>query len=248
MTAPAASLPNLPTRRTVRWGLTRYRDALARQENLVSQRLAGSIPDTLVLTEHHPVYTLGARPGAAQHLLWDEATRADAGVEVVQINRGGDITFHGPGQLVGYGILDLGQRGRDLHAYLRDLEQVLIDALASFGLAADRNPGKTGIWCGDRKVAAIGVAVRRWISYHGFALNVAPDLRYFQGIVPCGLTDSTVTSLELEMAETPTMAEVSQAVEAAFWQQFGANSAQLVPEEPVGGIQGPGGDDQQRPG
>ncbi|MDP0500018.1 MAG: lipoyl(octanoyl) transferase LipB [Verrucomicrobiota bacterium JB022] len=215
--------------RTLNWGRTRYRDALARQQVLVAQRLAKAVPDTLVLTEHEPVYTLGARPGADQHLLWDEATRATAGVEVVKINRGGDVTFHGPGQLVGYAFLDLTERGRDLHAYLRQLEEALIQALAGFGLEAGRREGKTGIWLAERKIAAIGVAVRRWVTYHGFALNVSTDLRYFGGIVPCGITDGSVTSLEAELGQPVDAKAVAEAVTTSFWRQFAAPAQAVAP-------------------
>lgn len=213
-----------PTYRTLNWGRTRYRDALARQQVLVSQRMAGAVPDTLVLTEHQPVFTLGARPGADQHLVWDEATRETAGVEVVRINRGGDVTYHGPGQLVGYAFLNLAERERDLHAYLRQLEEVVIRALRTFGLESGRREGKTGIWLEDRKIAAIGVAVKRWITYHGFALNVSTDLRYFTGIVPCGITDGTVTSMEKELGTAVDDKAVAQAIQTSFWQQFAGTS------------------------
>src|SRR5690606_14335611 len=199
------------------WGRTRYADATARQLELVQQRIDGTIGDTLVFTEHDPVYTVGLRTGAAAHLVWDETRRSSEGIEVSATNRGGDITYHGPGQLVGYPIMSLDGR-RDLHAYLRLLEDVLIDTVASFGVTATQRPGLTGIWIGTRKVAAIGVAVRRWVTYHGFALNVSPNLEHFGGIVPCGIapTVGSVTSLERECARTPTLAEVQAAASAAF--------------------------------
>lgn len=199
----------------VDWGRTEYRDAWARQHRLIEDRLAGRIGDTLVFTEHEPVYTLGVRPGAARHLLIDEAEAAARGIAVVQSNRGGDITYHGPGQIVGYPIIDLDRR-RDLHAYLRLLEQVVINAVGALGLAASRRPGRTGIWLGPRKVAAIGVASRRWITYHGFALNVNVDLGPFAGIVPCGLADSAVTSLRQELGRELDLGEVKQVVAATF--------------------------------
>jgi len=183
------------------WGRTRYEPAWRAQEELVARRLAGEIPDTLVFTEHEPVYTVGLRSGAEKHLVWDAPRLARAGIEVVKTNRGGDITYHGPGQIVGYPIVSLDTH-RDLHAYLRFLEEVLIAAVARLGLSADRREGLTGIWIGERKVAAIGVSVRRWVAYHGFALNVSPDLAHFTGIIPCGIaaTDGTVTSLAAELA------------------------------------------------
>ncbi len=206
------------------WGRTRYRDATQRQLEQVEQRLTGTVGDALIFTEHEPVYTVGRRQGAEVHLLWNETQRRDAGVELETTNRGGDITYHGPGQIVGYPIVDLSSR-RDLHAYLRCLEQVLIDTVAEFGVSAERRPGLTGIWVEDRKLAAIGVAVRRWIAYHGFALNVAPDLRHFEGIVPCGIrsTQGTVTSLARELGRPVALEQVKPMLAERFqraWVQF----------------------------
>jgi len=206
---------------TLDWGRTRHPDAQRRQEELVAQRIAGEVGDTLVFTEHDPVFTLGLRKGAADHLVWDESQRQAAGVEVVQTNRGGDITYHGPGQLVGYPIVSLDAH-RDLHAYLRFLEQVVINTLGKLGLAASRRPGKTGIWLADRKIAAIGVAVRRWVTYHGFAVNVAPDLAHFDGIVPCGIaaSEGKVTSMAAELPDCPPLAEVKAVLADEFWTGF----------------------------
>jgi lipoyl(octanoyl) transferase len=206
---------------TLDWGRTRHGDATARQLDLVARRLAGEIGDTLIFTEHDPVFTLGLRGGADAHLLWNEARLAREGIAVVQTNRGGDITYHGPGQIVGYPIVSLAS-SRDLHAYLRFLEQVLIDALAVLGLPATRREGLTGIWIGKRKIAAIGVAVRRWVTYHGFALNVDPDLTHFGGIVPCGIASSegTVTSLAAELGRTVDHAKVKDALAREFWTQL----------------------------
>ncbi|MFW6217747.1 MAG: lipoyl(octanoyl) transferase LipB [Verrucomicrobiota bacterium] len=180
------------------WGRTRYTEALERQKALVDRRRKGEAGDTLVFTEHAPVYTTGLRKGAARHLVWDEAALHALGIEFVASNRGGDITYHGPGQIVAYPILSL-QHSRDLHAYLRGLEEVVIRSLAHFGLQSDRREGKTGIWLESRKICAIGVAVRSWVTYHGFALNLAPDLSHFNGIVPCGITDGSVTSMQREL-------------------------------------------------
>jgi lipoyl(octanoyl) transferase len=209
----------LPSHATVDWGRTRYEAARERQNELVSQRIAGEIGDTLVFTEHEPVFTLGMRRESEQHLVWNETQLAREGVEVVKTNRGGDITYHGPGQIVGYPIVSLVAR-QDLHAYLRFLEQVLINSVGALGLAATRRDGKTGIWLGPRKLAAIGVAVRRWVAYHGFALNVSPDLTHFQGIVPCGISaaDGTVTSLQAELGRPVELAEVKAVLAREFWQ------------------------------
>lgn len=201
----------------VDWGRTRYADATARQLELVERRIRGEIGDTLVFTEHDPVYTVGLRSGAAAHLLWDRRHLEAAGIEVAKTNRGGDITYHGPGQIVGYPIVSLAEQ-RDLHAYLRLLEDVLIAAVATFGLSAHRREGLTGIWSGTRKLAAIGVAVRRWVTYHGFALNVNPDLTHFTGIVPCGIpsANGTVTSVAGELGRAPPDDDVKRALAAAF--------------------------------
>ncbi len=208
----------LPVPATLDWGRTRYDAARGMQDTLVAQRIAGEIGDTLVFTEHEPVFTLGLRRESEQHLVWNDAQLARQGVEVVKTNRGGDITYHGPGQIVGYPIVSLAAR-QDLHAYLRFLEQVLINSVGSLGLAAARREGKTGIWLGPRKIAAIGVAVRRWVAYHGFALNVSPDLAHFTGIVPCGIsaTDGTVTSLQAELGRAVELAEVKAVLAREFW-------------------------------
>ncbi len=199
------------------WGRTAYEEARCRQEALVEEVLQGRRPDTLVFTEHAPVFTLGLRAGSEKNLVWDAETLQRNGVELVKTNRGGDITYHGPGQIVGYPIVSLEPR-RDLHAYLRFLEQVLINSVGCLGLAAARNPGKTGIWLGTRKVAAIGVAVRRWTAYHGFALNVSTNLQHFGGIVPCGISaeEGTVTSLEKELGRTLELAELRQVLAREF--------------------------------
>ena len=202
--SPAALTPTTrPALSCVDWGRTEYRAAYARQESLVTQRIAGEIADTLVFTEHDPVFTIGLRAGAESHLVWGSAELTRAGVAVAKTNRGGDITYHGPGQIVGYPIVSLATR-KDLHAYLRFLETVLINSLRTIGLDAARREGKTGIWIAERKIAAIGVAVRRWVTYHGFALNVNPDLAHFSGIVPCGIaaTDGTVTSVAVELGRS----------------------------------------------
>ena len=207
------------------WGRTAYADATARQLRAVDDRIAGRVRDALNFTEHDPVYTVGLRSGATKHLLWDPSKLAAQGITVAETNRGGDITYHGPGQIVGYPIVDLSPV-KDLHAYLRFLEEVMIRAVGTLGLAASRREGLTGIWVGTRKIAAIGVAVRRWVAYHGFALNVAPDLAHFTGIVPCGIAsaDGTVTSLANELPNAaPSMAEVRAVLAtefAALWPSF----------------------------
>lgn len=204
-----------------RWGLVPYAEAVERQLELVQARKADARPDTLVLVEHPPVFTIGVRPGAERHLVWEEEALRRTGIEVHRTSRGGDITYHGPGQLVGYPIVSLAGR-RDLHAYLRNLEEVLIRAVRHFGLEAVRREGLTGIWVGTRKIAAIGVAVKSWVTYHGFALNIAPDLSHFGGIVPCGIAsaEGTVTSMAVELGTAPVWPAVEAAVVRAFGEVF----------------------------
>ena len=201
---------------TLDWGRTAYDTAWKQQDALVARRNAGEIGDTLVFTEHDPVYTLGVRKDSADHLIWDATELQRRGITLIQTNRGGDITYHGPGQIVGYPIVNLAPR-KDLHAYLRLIEQVMINTVGTFGLAAGRRAGKTGIWLGTRKIAAIGVAVKKWTAYHGFALNVNPDLTPFSGIVPCGITDGTVTSMQLELGRPVDLAEVKSVLAREWW-------------------------------
>jgi len=175
-------------------GRAGYLEAARLQHALVRERLAGRVPDTFLFLEHPPVVTLG-RGAHAEHLLATPAALAAAGAEVWETSRGGDVTYHGPGQLVGYGILDLREHGRDVGRYLRDLEEALIRVLGEHGLSAARRAGLTGAWVGERKVAAIGVRTERWVTAHGFALNVDPDLGHFGWIVPCGIREHGVTSI-----------------------------------------------------
>lgn len=169
-------------------GCIGYNQALVLQEELVASIAAGNAAETLLLLEHPPVYTLG-RGGHLENVL-------DESIEVVRINRGGDITYHAPGQLVGYPLLNLGRRGRDLHHYLRFLEEVLIQTAARFGVDAWREAGLTGVWTAQGKLASIGAGARRWVTMHGFALNVSIDLAGFQRIHPCGIQDCHMVSLE----------------------------------------------------
>jgi len=177
-------------------GRVEYPRALAMQQDFVSRRKAGEIPDQLVLLEHPHTITLG-RNGHLENLLAGEQVLERAGIAFHPTDRGGDITYHGPGQIVGYPIIDLRQWKRDVGAYVRAVEQVLIGTLAEFGIEAGRVPKLTGVWVGDRKIAAIGVHISRWVTSHGFALNVNTDLSYFQYIVPCGLTKPVTSMKEL---------------------------------------------------
>jgi lipoyl(octanoyl) transferase len=170
-----------------RLGRTRYEDAHALQQEMVAQRAVGRIGDLLLITEHEPVVTLGRKSPP------DDA--ADVRVPIVRVERGGESTFHGPGQIVGYPILLLPEGRRDLHRYLRDLEEVVIRTIGDFGVMGRRETGLTGVWIGDRKVCSVGVAVRRWVTWHGFALNVHTDLEWFRSFQPCGLDPAVMTRL-----------------------------------------------------
>jgi lipoyl(octanoyl) transferase len=212
-----APVPSTAALEVLDWGRTRYADAWRRQEERVARRNAGEVGDALIFTEHAPVFTLGVRRGAEQNLLWPTAELERRGIEVVTTNRGGDITYHGPGQIVGYPIVHLAPR-KDLHAYLRFLEDVMIASVGHFGLTAGRNPGKTGIWIDKRKIAAIGVAVKKWTAFHGFALNVNTDLAPFTGIIPCGIAaaDGTVTSMQRELGRPVPLEEVKRVLAEEF--------------------------------
>lgn len=205
-----------------RWlGCVPYDDAEALQRALHAERLAGSIPDTLLLLEHPSTYTAG-RAADAAHFLTSPDDLERAGHAVRRVTRGGDVTWHGPGQLVAYPIFDLSDGRRDIHRYLRMLEDVLITTCADLGVSAWREEGRTGAWTRGGKIGAIGVRVARWVTHHGTALNVAPDLARFDAIVPCGLADARVTSLERELAgAAPAVDEVARVQAGAFARVFG---------------------------
>jgi lipoate-protein ligase B len=188
-------------------GQVPYRQALAWQEQLLAERTAAS-PDQLLLLEHPPVVTFG-RAADEAHLRRPPAELAARGIDLVVVSRGGAATYHGPGQLVGYPLIDLNRCGRDLHAYLRRLEEVLIRTVADFGLTAGRCAGRTGVWLDGRKIASIGVAVRQWVTWHGFALNVGAELDGFAAIVPCALPDMQVTSLTAALGRPVATAEIT---------------------------------------
>lgn len=200
-----------------RIGTIGYQEALDLQADLVEQRRRGEIGDTLLLLEHPAVITLGVKTrNNRTNIIASDAQLATAGVDVFQTTRGGDVTYHGPGQLVGYPIFDLNPHRRDVHRYVRDIEQALIDAVATLGVTATRVEGLTGIWVGSNKLAAIGVRISRWVTSHGFALNVSTNLSHFDLIVPCGIQDKGVTSLEVLLGRSVPMDEVEAAVEASF--------------------------------
>jgi lipoyl(octanoyl) transferase len=202
-------------------GVVSYADALAFQRELVDERRAGRIGDVLLLLEHPHVLTLGARAaGSRLHILAAPDALDARGVEVHEAGRGGDVTYHGPGQLVGYPILDLQPDRPDVHRYVRDLEEVLIRTAADYGIHAGRIEGLTGVWVEGEKLAAIGVRISRWVTSHGFALNVATDLDYFSLIVPCGIADRGVTSLARLLGRRLERAEVESRVVINFCHVF----------------------------
>ena len=208
-----------------RLGVIGYERALDLQRGLVERRKRGEIPDQLLLLEHPDVITLGVKTrNARTHVLESESSLAARGVALFETGRGGDVTYHGPGQLVGYPILDLKPDRCDVHRYVRDLEEVLIQTVAAFGITAGRVPGLTGIWVGapdaESKLAAIGVRISRWVTSHGFALNVNTDLSQFGLIVPCGITGKGVTSMAQLLGRPIPMDEVADAIERAFTAVF----------------------------
>ena len=216
---------------------TGYRNAWELQKRLVDLRSKGRIPDCLLLTEHEPVMTMG-RASAESNLLCSPAELRERGVELFEVERGGDITFHGPGQLVVYPIIDLNGRGRDLHRYLRDLESVVVATLHDFGLNAGMKHGLTGVWVDDHKLAAIGVAVSRWVAYHGLALNVNTDLDYFKLINPCGITRYPVGSISSMLGENVDFQKVADLLVCNFARLFeyeivGLKDINSVLSEPV---------------
>jgi lipoyl(octanoyl) transferase len=201
-------------------GTASYRDVWAKQIGLVEQRQAGTVPDTLIVVEHPHVFTLGRRRESAQNVLMPGE------VEVIEIERGGDVTYHGPGQIVAYPILLLGDGERDLHKFLRNLEDAVIATCARFGIAsASREPGKTGVWCDDaagtrRKLCSMGIACRKWVTFHGLALNVTTDLSYFGRINPCGFESRVMTSMQAELGAAD-IGEVKAALVEALGRALG---------------------------
>lgn len=199
-----------------RLGRVPYAEGLELQRALVEERRADRIPDTLLLLQHPHVVTIGVKKEGRSHILATPERLSSLGVEVFETGRGGDVTYHGPGQLVGYPIVDLNPDRRDVHRYVRDLEEVMIRVCAGYGVTAGRVKGFSGAWVGDTKIGAIGVRISRWITSHGFAFNVTTDVAFFDLIVPCGIADRGVTSLAAQIGREPSMHEV----EERFVEQF----------------------------
>ena len=210
-------------------GLVPYMEAWDMQLRLHEEVSEGRKPDTLLMVEHPHVYTLGRR-GQLSDILLDEDELERLGIEVHYTDRGGEVTYHGPGQLVGYPIVNLRRWGGGPLKYVRTLEQVLIETLSDFGVRAESEGHPTGVWVEDRKIAAIGVKVSRRVTTHGFALNICPDLSYFDHIVPCGMPDADVTSLSLEIGQSVKVCDVVPALVERFWSAFGLQTGLLSPE------------------
>ncbi|HEX4419467.1 MAG TPA: lipoyl(octanoyl) transferase LipB [Kofleriaceae bacterium] len=212
----------------VELGTEPFRETWARQLALVEQRQAGEVGDTLLLVEHPHVFTLGRRREAEANVVMP------GDVEVIGIERGGDVTYHGPGQIVAYPIVLLGDGERDLHRYLRNLEEAVIATCARFGLATDREPGKTGVWLTTpaglrRKLCSMGIACRRWVTFHGLALNVSADLAYFHRINPCGFESSVMTTMAEQLAAPVELAEVRRTLAAELGRALGRTLGRAAP-------------------
>ena len=214
-----------------RLGLVSYADGLELQRGLVEDRKAGRIADTLLLLQHPHVLTIGVKKDGRQHILAAPELLAARGVEVFETGRGGDVTYHGPGQLVGYPIIDLNPDRRDVHRYVRDLEAVMIGVCGDYGLAAERVKGMSGAWLGDAKIGAIGVRISRWVTSHGFAFNVTTDLDFFNLIVPCGIADRGVTSLAAQLGRAVPLPEVEDALIRHFSAVFAKPTGSVPPRE-----------------
>ena len=211
-------------------GVVDYGEGLRLQELAVAARLVGGIPDVLFLLEHSSVFTLG-RGSEPDEILVPPATLHGLGVEVHASDRGGKATYHGPGQLVGYPILRLDGQDRDAHRYLRRLEEVLIRTVAHWGIRAERDAHGTGVWVGRRKIASLGIALKRWVAYHGFALNVAPQMRMFELIVPCGIRKGRMTSMAKLLGEPRSMDECKRVVTQEFAREFSLKPVDITLEE-----------------
>ncbi len=208
-------------------GLTDYEDAYRIQKDFVVRRKIGEIEDSLIITEHNPVFTLG-RVGNIRNLLADEETLAARGIRVMRVDRGGDITCHAPGQLVIYPVIDLKRRGRDLHKYLRDLEEVCIQFLARYGLSAIRVDGMTGAWACGKKIASIGVGASDWVTYHGMSINIKNDLHFFSLINACGMSEVSAISLEAAIGRSVDMEDVKIVLVREFYRIFKAKDEILA--------------------
>jgi len=214
-------------------GLIDYKEAWDMQKKILDLRVSGALPDMLLQLEHPHTYTLG-KVTDKNNLIGSQEYLADMGISVYEIDRGGDITYHGPGQIVGYPIISLEKWKKDTHKYLRGLEEVIIKTLMHYGIEGTRNPKHTGVWIEDRKIAAIGIKVSRWVTMHGFAFNINSDLSFFSGIIPCGINDKGVTSLEKETGKKHDLQEVKEFLLINFSEFFGYSMFTNINREDLG--------------
>lgn len=211
-------------------GIVDYEETYRLQKELVARRRLREISDSLIITEHNPVFTIG-RSGCYENLLADENALRKEGIKVLSMDRGGDITFHGPGQIVAYPIIDLRTRGKDLHKYLRDLEEVIIRFLRGYSVVSQRLPGTTGVWTGRRKIASIGIAASDWVTFHGLSININVDLGFFSMIYPCGMRDVEITSLGAVLNKYIPMTEACGKLVSSFNEIFNIDGNELVKRE-----------------
>ena len=205
-------------------GKSHYNEAWKIQKKLQSKRISGEIDDQLLLVEHFPVYTLG-KNAPVEHLLINKSEE----ISIVQSDRGGNVTFHGPGQIVGYPILDLNNYRKSITWYMRELEQLIINILKDYGIEAERKKSLTGVWVDDKKIAALGVRISKWVTMHGFSLNIDPDLKYYQGIIPCGISQYGVTSMADILGDSaPKMSEIKEKIVSQFISNFSAYKNQWL--------------------
>ena len=211
-----------------------YEEAFALQKRLVAMRSKGTIRDTLILLEHPPVFTI-TRKATLKNILASQDELQDRGISLCQTNRGGDITYHGPGQIVGYPIMNLKDHGKDLHKYIRNIEEMITSLLRDYGISAHRDKANPGVWIGDEKIAAIGIAVKSsWTTMHGFAFNVNPDLDHYSLIVPCGITNKGVTSLSKLLGTPIAITEVREKLIHHYAQVFNLNTKKISLEDITG--------------
>lgn len=196
-----------------------YMEVYGLQKKILAERIKNEIPDTLILTEHSPTFTIG-RKGGRENILVSNEVLEKNGIKVYEIDRGGDITYHGSGQIVGYPIMNLAKWNKDIHLYLRSLEEVIIRFLSHFKITAGRVNNYTGVWVGDSKIAAIGIGVSKWTTFHGFCVNINPDKKHFRMITPCGIRDKSVTSLDELTGETTDMHKAKQVLVTEFGNCF----------------------------
>ena len=214
-------------------GLIDYEECYRTQRELVARRKLGEIDDTLILAEHNSVFTIG-RTGTRESLLVDEEYLRQKGIKVLSVDRGGGITFHGPGQLVVYPIVGLKDGWRDLHKYMRNLEDVAIKFLKRYSVRSEREPGRTGVWVSGKKVASIGIGVSNWVTYHGLSVNIKPDLEFFDMIYPCGLRDVKMASLRCLSEQDVSMEEAKDAILLDFDNVFNSSRIYFIPTHTVG--------------